>query len=174
MTTADEAMEATIWVTNSSKLRSGGVTPTTANPSVTCKANQPPFAQESRSIEERKGGWTRTHGGVEEAAADAEEDPDIDHEREAKGQADVEQLGKTGRRRLPLQVVGDLGGGQSEEEEQEGAGELAAYGDEVIADSVGHPSHVRKPTFRRGLVGIVRCHDGDGHDRLSLMDVEVG
>ena len=69
-------------------------------------------------------------GRVEESTADAVEDPCRDGEGETKGEGDEEELVERwggGRG----DVVGDLGGGEGEEEEHDCADKLAGHGDEV-------------------------------------------
>lgn len=92
-------------------------------------------------------GKSAAHGGIEETAADAEEDPGIDSQGEAKGQADVEQLGGVRRHRdggstLALGLrVGHLGAGESEEQEEDGSGELACHCYEMIAQAIRHEAY---------------------------------
>lgn len=85
-------------------------------------------------------------GRVEQAAADAEEDPCVGGEGEAEGEGDVEQLGGVlllhGRDDGVARVrvggdVGDLRAGEGEEEEGDGADQFADDGDGVAAHRGG-------------------------------------
>ena len=76
-------------------------------------------------------------GRVEEATADAVEDPGRDGEGEAEGERDEEELVEGGAAGWG-DVVGDLRGGEGEVEEHDCADELAGHGDEV-ALPCGHP-----------------------------------
>lgn len=82
-----------------------------------------------------------TYGGIEESSTDAEEDPDIDKQRKAKSQGDVQESRSTwwavdgviGRR------VGNLSCGKCEGQEQGSAHDFSQEGDEQMADSVWKP-----------------------------------
>ena len=79
---------------------------------------------------------TEGHSWVEEAAADAEEDPGIDRETESERKRDVQEFGDTRRfaqTTLPAALEGDVGCSESEEEEHEGAKELADELDQMSA-----------------------------------------
>lgn len=83
----------------------------------------------------------KSDGGIEQAAADAEENPHVDHEGEGEDEGDVLQdLGRETRVRARGRVVvvlgvgvdvGDLGSREGEEEEHGGADEFADEGYEV-------------------------------------------
>jgi hypothetical protein len=74
---------------------------------------------------------TESHGWVEEAPTDTEEDPSVDSETEAERQRDVHQRAESWRGSGVIRVVGrfsfvrDLGAGEGEEEEEECSEELA-------------------------------------------------
>jgi hypothetical protein len=71
---------------------------------------------------------TEGHSWVEETAADAEEYPGIDRETESERKRDVQEFGDTRRlakTTLLAALEGDVGCSESEEEEHEGAEELA-------------------------------------------------
>jgi hypothetical protein len=74
---------------------------------------------------------TESHGWVEEAPTDTEEDPSVDSETEAERQRDVHQRAESWRGSGAIRVGGrfsfvrDLGAGEGEEEEEECSEELA-------------------------------------------------
>lgn len=82
-------------------------------------------------------------GGVEQATADAEEDPGIDSQGEAETQSDVLKLLRVaadlghalagGRG----DVVSDLSAAECEEKKQRRPNKLAAHGDEMVPEAVG-------------------------------------
>lgn len=82
--------------------------------------------------------WLGSYSWIEEAPANAEEDPDINRQRESEGQRDVQQ-GPNVHGICSEQGVGDLGSSESEEQEQECADEFSKAGDEHVAGSVGEP-----------------------------------
>lgn len=93
----------------------------------------------------------QTYSRIEETSADPKENPSIDDQREAEGETDIEQLGsvrsdRNSRSGLSLRLgVCYLGSREGEEEEKDGAGELAAHGNEMVPDTVRQKANERHP-----------------------------
>jgi hypothetical protein len=104
------------------------------------------------------------YGRIEQASADAKEDPNIDCQREAKGEADVQQRADV-HVTVAANVVGDLRGRKGEEQEEEGADELAHASDEQMADSVGQPSEARQAALPDAVrvLGVSCLHAWQDH-----------
>lgn len=121
---------------------------------------------------------------VEEAASDTEEDPGIDGEGEAKSQSDVGQSRRVGCLRDGTVVVvglvaritrgsiGDLGGAEGEEQEQECADELANDGDEVVANFVGQPAEASEAVFMVSALAVL--HEGERKAPAWTVEIHVG
>lgn len=103
------------------------------------------------------------YSGIEETSADPKENPGIDGQGESKGQTNIEQLGRVRRGRdggaaLALCLrVGDLCAREGEEEEEHGAGKLAAHGYEMVPDAVRHKADERHPLAM--ISGAADIHD---------------
>ncbi|KAK5637169.1 hypothetical protein RRF57_012880 [Xylaria bambusicola] len=72
------------------------------------------------------------------APADAEEDPGVDNQAHAKAKTDIQQLGRVYSQVLGLALSGrrvdNISASKSEQEEHEGACELAQHGYDVVLD----------------------------------------
>jgi len=105
----------------------------------------------------------QTYSWIEEASADPEKHPGVDGQRETEGQTDVEQLGRVwsdGNRRSAFTLclsICDLCSREGKEEEEEGAGELAGHGNEMVPEAVRHEADERQP-FAMTL-GSANVHD---------------
>ena len=92
------------------------------------------------------------HSWVEEAAADAEEDPSVDRETESERKRDVQEL-RDARRdactTLLAILEGDVGRSKGEEEEHEGSEELTDKLDQRLAGNTRRASIWTERGFER-------------------------
>jgi hypothetical protein len=135
LTRAAATIPPRTWTITRSAARKMVIEPISHIPKVTCSScnHQPPPLYL---------GSQNTHSRIKQPPTNPKKHPRIHRQRKPKAQTDIQQLRRIilrhrrHDRRPGIRVgrdVGDLGAGKGEEEEEDGAGELAKGGDDVAA-----------------------------------------